>query len=566
MRWAAALVAAGSLVLVAPVAAQTPGSVPADPNALSSPPTLDQPPPGRVRSANQVIAIAGRVPKVRATVRTHPGSHADAYLKGPGRWQVSYFARPGKGGARGKEIAQVLIDDRTGRVLEAWTGFQVAWSMARGYPGAFARKVNALYVWLPMCVLFLAPFVSLRRPWRMIHLDLLVIVAGFSVSLAFFNAGRIGSSVPLVYPVLLYLLARMAWLARRRETTRDNGRFPLTVPVTWLLVGLVFLVGFRVGLNLTNSNVIDVGYSGVIGADRLTHGEDLYGSFPADNEHGDTYGPVAYYAYVPFEQVFPWSGKWDDLPAAHGAAVAFDLLAIAGLYLLGLRLRGRRLGAVLAYAWAACPLTLLVANSNANDTLVAVLLIGALLLAARPAGRGAMVALAGLAKFAPLGLGPLFATHRARPEDPLRVRSVALYVLAFALVSALVMTPVVLGEGGLRTFYDSTLGFQESRGSPFSIWGIAGGLGAAQAAVKIAAAVFALAAAFLPRRRDVIGLAAMGAAVLIALQLGVTHWFYLYTVWFLPLVLVALFGRWSEGAGGPESVIGEGAGDPLPAR
>jgi hypothetical protein len=28
---------------------------------------------------------------------------------------------------------------------------------------------------------------------------------------------------------------------------------------------------------------------------------------------------------------------------------------------------------------------------------------------------------------------------------------------------------------------------------------------------------------------------------MIALELSVTHWFYLYIVWFLPLVLVALF-------------------------
>ena len=38
-------------------------------------------------------------------------------------------------------------------------------------------------------------------------------------------------------------------------------------------------------------------------------------------------------------------------------------------------------------------------------------------------------------------------------------------------------------------------------------------------------------------------MAALGAAVLIALQLTVTHWFYLYLVWFLPLLLVALIAR-----------------------
>jgi hypothetical protein len=48
--------------------------------------------------------------------------------------------------------------------------------------------------------------------------------------------------------------------------------------------------------------------------------------------------------------------------------------------------------------------------------------------------------------------------------------------------------------------------------------------------------------AFWPRRRDVVGVAALGAAVIIAIQLGITYWFYLYIVWFFPLVIVALFG------------------------
>ena len=62
----------------------------------------------------------------------------------------------------------------------------------------------------------------------------------------------------------------------------------------------MFLVGFRVGLNVADSNVIDVGYAGVIGADRIVDGDGLYGPrFTKDMEHGDTYGPVNYLAYVP---------------------------------------------------------------------------------------------------------------------------------------------------------------------------------------------------------------------------------------------------------------------------
>ena len=108
------------------------------------------------------------------------------------------------------------------------------------------------------------------------------------------------------------------------------------VSTNWLMLGVVFLLGLRIGLDVLNSNVIDVGYAGVIGADKLIHGHMLYGHWPSNNAYGDTYGPVNYLAYVPFRLIFGWSGSWDSLPAAHAAAIAFDLITVAGLYVLGL--------------------------------------------------------------------------------------------------------------------------------------------------------------------------------------------------------------------------------------
>ena len=279
----------------------------------------------------------------------------------------------------------MIIADASGRVLEQWTGFQVAWTMARGYKGAFGRHVNALYIWLPLCLLFLLPFIDPRRPFSMLHLDLLVLLS-FSVSLAFFNHANIYASVPLTYPPLVYLLGRMLWLLR--GAARAGGRpvppLRLLIPAPWLALGIVFLLGFRIGLNVTDSNVIDVGYAGVIGASKVVHGDALYGHWPSDNEHGDTYGPVTYESYVPFEQVFGWSGTWDDLPAAHAAAIVFDLLALGLMFLLGLRIRGPTLGVALAYAWVSYPFTLFALESNSNDTLVAVLILAALLCASSP--------------------------------------------------------------------------------------------------------------------------------------------------------------------------------------
>jgi hypothetical protein len=174
-------------------------------------------------------------------------------------------------------------------------------------------------------------------------------------------------------------------------------------------------------------------------------------------------------------------------------------------------------------------------NCNVNDALVGALVLAALLAAATPARRGRWLALAGMAKFAPLGLGPLYATHGRRP-----VR----FALAFAAVIAAAFA-LVLAYGDPRTFYDRTLGFQTQRGSPFSIWGLRDWT-TAQAVVQVAGVLLALAVAFVPRRRDVVGLAALTAAVLIGLQLGITHWFYLYIVWFFPFAMVAFFARYGE--------------------
>ncbi|HEY5286456.1 MAG TPA: hypothetical protein VIJ50_05070, partial [Solirubrobacteraceae bacterium] len=112
----------------------------------------DTPPPGRYSSPARILKIAERLPKMRAVRAEYPGSFGDVYLKGPSHWQVSYFSK------RDKEIGLVILADYSGHVLEQWTGFQIAWTMARGYPGAFGRHVNALYIWIPMCLLFFVPF------------------------------------------------------------------------------------------------------------------------------------------------------------------------------------------------------------------------------------------------------------------------------------------------------------------------------------------------------------------------------------------------------------------------
>ena len=167
---------------------------------------------------------------------------------------------------------------------------------------------------------------------------------------------------------------------------------------------------------------------------------------------------------------------------------------------------------------------------------MALLVVVALLVAGSAPARGVAAVWAGLTKFAPLALAPLLL--RGTGAWP-RKRSLVAYIVGYAAAGALVMLPVLLHHN-LGRFWDDTISYQSGRGSPFSVWGLWGGLGLAQHLVQGAAAALALTVAFVPRRRGLTEVAALGAAVLIALQLGISHWFYLYIPWFFPLVMLAL--------------------------
>ena len=417
-----------------------------------------------------------------------------------------------------------------------------------------------------MCVLFMLPFFDWRRPFRLLHLDLLVLLS-FAISHIYFNKGEIFASTPLAYPPLVYLLVRMMWMGFRRPRARKRPQKLVPwMPLMALGLLVVFLMGFRVALNIVDGRVIDVGYAGEVGADRIADGDQLYGKgqFPKDVGSGDTYGPVNYLAYVPWEQAIPWKGTWDELPAAHGAALTFDLLTALGLFVLGRRLRagpeGTMLGTALAFGWAAYPYADFVLQANSNDSLVAMFVVWALVFLKSPPARGLMVGLAAAAKFTPIVLAPLFAT--ASTEKKWRSAVVCSVVILATFV--LVFLPFI-PPGGVHEIYDRTLGFQIARNSPFSIWGQHHNLNWLHTVVKAFAGGLALLVAFVPRVKTPAQIAALGGAVMIAMELTAAHWFYLYIVWFFPLVLVALALRFDGEAEVAPVVVEEPAVEAEPA-
>ncbi len=566
------------MALAAPTGALAAGNPPGQPAPVSAPPgtavlvagpfhltrpfrqprpshlaAMTKPPSGYRLTGNQVLAVALKNATAIDELGKHPHLWAYVYTHGAPVWQVSLFTPlPPAGPEHQIEMLQLYVSDYSDQVTQVWTGYQVAWTMARGYPGAFGRRVNALYIWLPLCALFLLPFLPWRRRPTLWHLDLLMLL-GFSASLAWFNNADLGLSAPAIYPFMLYLLVRMLLLAFGRGRPREPLR--ILIPTPWLAVALIFIIGFRIGLNVVDSNVIDVGYAGVIGADKLIHGLQLYGHFPLDNPAGDTYGPVNYFAYVPFRLIWGWSGVWDSLPAAHAASLAFDLLTMLGLLVLGWSIRGLKAGVALAYLWATYPFTSFVLMSNSNDALVALLIVASLVMMRFATARGVLGAMAGLTKFAPLGLAPLL-WRGVGPWPP--KRRLVTCAVAYGATIGLAMLPVFLSNDW-HWFWSKTIEYQSGRPAPFSLWGLWGGyrqsLHLPEHIVLGVAVAIGLLAPFFPRgERTHVEVAALGAAIIIALQCGITYWFYLYIVWFFPLVVIALVLAHPDPRDEPEDV------------
>jgi CHASE2 domain-containing sensor protein len=93
---------------------------------------------------------------------------------------------------------------------------------------------------------------------------------------------------------------------------------------------------------------------------------------------------------------------------------------------------------------------------------------------------------------------------------------------------------------------------QIDRQSPFSIWdwrqyhaGLPD-LHVLQRVLEVLLIVGAVAVYFVPRRKSPLQLAALTAALLIGVELVLTHWFYLYLPWFFPFAAFAVLAPAAE--------------------
>ena len=234
-----------------------------DEGNLVQTPLVPTPEPPRLTEA-RATAIFLAYPKVRDWLDRYPkrGRVTEATFDDETRlWRVKAWW--GDAG----QIADGRVEDASGRVTEAWTGPQVAWKMARGYPGAFGGKeINRALVWLLFCGAFFVGLADFRRPLAPCNLDLLALLS-FSISLHYFNKGDIFTSVPPA--------SRSLYVIARHGSVRATVRLG-TIRLARLGAGRRSGVPRRIS-GRPQHRVVErdrrIGYAGVIGGQRIANGE-----------------------------------------------------------------------------------------------------------------------------------------------------------------------------------------------------------------------------------------------------------------------------------------------------
>jgi hypothetical protein len=396
--------------------------------------------------------------------------------------------------------------------------------------GAFT--LHPLLIAVPSAACFVLGMLDWRRPWRIEHLDLLALAGFFPVAMLLSDDAS-AAGLGLAAVCLGWLFARMvgaAFGAWRMPELRPS------ISSRWLGLAILVLLLVRIG-SVSAGNILDVGQASSLGAWRVLHGLHLYGAVSWLGPSGfriyrpDSYGPFAYYAYIPFVAIFP------PAPAQIATlfpAVCFDVLTLAGLYKLGCRLGGRPLAQAFVFAYLLYPFTDLTLAAETNDALIAALCVWTIVAAHRPVTRGLLIAAAALTKFVPVLLAFQFlAVKRGRWGYALTL---------IAALAAMLTWPLI--TSGPAQFLDSTLGYQllqRGGGVQFSIWTYMPHVALLARPVLAAALVLlALSPMLRPPVPDARRQAALAAALLIGAQLLLGYWFYNYLIWFYPLLLVAV--------------------------
>jgi len=303
-----------------------------------------------------------------------------------------------------------------------------------------------------VALLFVAAFFDFRCVKRLRNLDVVMLCAW--VPLGYYELGNLKWTMLLGYLPLLYFVPRLLYQVWRT----DGDPCVINFSSRWLiaLAALFYAAGCAMCLAYPepfySDNLSDTAESGMAAARVLLGGGIPYGWLP----HGwDSYPPAYYYIYVPFEWAFtdhrPVTNHAHPLAtyglSARVLACSANLACLAALAWLGARLRDRRFGYALAFAWAVLPYTLMsVADSQTGHLVPAALTVIALLgYSFSPWIGAALLALLAAAAFYPA----LFAAPWAAR---LGWRTGIAFALLAGLIGLALWLPMLQQDDGLTKF------------------------------------------------------------------------------------------------------------------
>ncbi len=297
-----------------------------------------------------------------------------------------------------------------------------------------------------------------------------------------------------------------------------------------------------------------------------------------------TYGPLLYAAHVPVQRLLrvprnppsanPMDPSYRRPPviSTQLVSLAFHLVALASLYLIVRRLAGPTIALGATVVYSASPYVLVIGGTDFGITgLAYVSHIGpaavtllAFALLHRPIASGALLAAAAGMLFYPAFLFPLWLGWWVWRDRIGAVRFATGFLISGTVIAASVafFLDAPIGARSLELFLESTLEHQEGFGarqygaSQYSFWGthpqlagfwqkpVAGSTSLLKPTFLLFSG-FSIFAFALGRGRNMAQLAGLTASLAAAVQLWKTHATGTYVEWYLPFLLIALFGAGS---------------------
>ncbi len=284
------------------------------------------------------------------------------------------------------------------------------------------------------------------------------------------------------------------------------------------------------------------------------------------------YGPLMYMVHIPANWMFPPNVTFEpdggdaeigfyegfETRGAKTTVLAFDFLAMLGLYLFGRRYGGHAMGLQLALLFALNPYILTLGGGfglqQTSHITGIPFVVFALLFVARPVVAGLLLAVACGMLYYTVFLFPLWIGYYVRTTGwKNAVKFTAAVAVVGCVCLGLILTFTVPNAehenmSALRAFLNDTVYQQQFKEggygtSEFSFWGQHPRFGQwGKPAAGVLYLLFCAALAFIPRRIDMSRLVAMTAAVLIGTQLVLSHGGGTYIGFYTAPLLIVLFG------------------------